>query len=132
MPSRTSIALANLAAAVLSSAGCAVARRRAAAPAAAQRALLISVDGMHGIDLALHVKDHPDSTLASLAGRGVTYTNARQPLLGDSSPGLLSIATGGSPYSAGTVYTPTHDRTLYPRDHDGTPRATSLYIRYKA
>src|ERR1700736_5411450 len=79
MPSRNSVALANLAAAALSLAGCAVARRRPAAPAAVQRALLISVDGMHGIDLALHVKDHPDSTLASLPGRGVTYTNDRPP-----------------------------------------------------
>jgi hypothetical protein len=132
MPSRTWITLANLAAATLSSAGCAVARPRPPAPAAVQRALLISVDGMHGIDLALYVRDHPDSTLASLAGRGVTYTNARQPLLGDSSPGLLSIATGGSPYSTGIVYSPTYDRALSPRGSDCKTRGTVLYIDEKS
>jgi predicted AlkP superfamily pyrophosphatase or phosphodiesterase len=134
MPSRTSTfaGVTTLAAAVLSVAGCAVARPRSTNPAAVRHALLISVDGMHGIDLALHLKDHPDSTLASLARRGVVYSNARQPLLGDSSPGLLSIATGGSPYSTGIVYSPTYDRTLSPPGSDCKTRGTVLYIDEKS
>jgi len=79
---------------------------------AAERALVISVDGMHAIDLALWVKNNPDSAFARLAKRGVTYSNARTPLLGDSTPGLVSIATGATPATAGLIYSPFFDRSL--------------------
>lgn len=81
---------------------------------AAERAILISVDGMHAIDLALWVKNKPDSALAELARRGVTFTNARTPLLGDSTPGLVSLATGATPATAGLIYSPFFDRSLVP------------------
>ncbi|MEY2879461.1 MAG: hypothetical protein RLZZ15_1841 [Verrucomicrobiota bacterium] len=86
----------------------------AAAARAAERALLISVDGMHAIDLALWVKNNPDSAFAQLAKRGVTYTNARTPLLGDSTPGLVSLATGATPATSGLIYSPFFDRSLVP------------------
>lgn len=88
----------------------------AAARAAAERALLISVDGMHAIDLALWVKNNPGSAFAQLAKRGVTYTNARTPLLGDSTPGLVSLATGATPATSGLIYSPFYDRSLIGAD----------------
>src|SRR5260370_2427141 len=79
------------------SAGCAGAQRHSAAVPTAQRAIVISIDGMHAVDLALYVNAHPDSSFAELARRGVTYANARQPLVGDSSPGVLSFRPVRSP-----------------------------------
>jgi predicted AlkP superfamily pyrophosphatase or phosphodiesterase len=35
--------------------------------------LLISVDGLHAVDLARYVSTHPTSTLASLSKTGTTY-----------------------------------------------------------
>ena len=37
--------------------------------------LLISVDGLHALDLSNYVTSHPDSNLADLSRHGVTYTN---------------------------------------------------------
>ena len=88
---------------------------------AAERALVISVDGMHAIDLALWLKNNPDSALAALAQRGVIYSNARTPLLGDSTPGLVSLATGGTPATTGLIYSPFFDRSLTPA---GAPAGT--------
>lgn len=93
---------------------------------AAERALLISVDGMHAIDLALYLKNNPESALAQLAKRGVIYSNARTPLLGDSTPGLVSLATGGTPATTGLIYSPFYDRSLTPAGADPSVRG-SLY-----
>ncbi len=59
--------------------------------------LLISVDGIHALDVARYVESHPNSTLKQLAGHGITYSNARTPANSDSFPGLLALVTGGSP-----------------------------------
>lgn len=91
------------------------------AAGAADRAILISVDGMHAIDLALYIKENPDSAFAQLARRGVTYSNARTPLLGDSTPGLVSFATGGTPATTGLIYSPFYDRSLLPPGGGTTP-----------
>lgn len=122
-------ALVGLAAAM--SSGCATIGLPAAAVPRAERAILVSVDGMHGADVALYAAKHPGSTIAGLMRRGVTYGSARQPLLGDSSPGLLSISTGGSPYATGILYSPTYDRNLSPRGSD-SGRGTVVYIDEKA
>ena len=37
--------------------------------------LLISVDGLHALDVANFVQSHPNSALAELSGHGVTYSN---------------------------------------------------------
>jgi predicted AlkP superfamily pyrophosphatase or phosphodiesterase len=50
--------------------------------------LLISVDGLHALDVANYVESHPNSALAALSKNGLTYTNARTPSLSDSFPGL--------------------------------------------
>ena len=83
--------------------------------AAAQRyahVLLISIDGMHAIDLARFTAAHPDSALAALEQHGVDYTNAAAAIPNDSFPGLLAIVTGGTPASTGVYYDDSYDRTL--------------------
>src|SRR5438067_8794956 len=81
---------------------------------AVQRVLLISVDGLHALDLANYVKDKPHSAFAELSGRGVTYTNARSSMPSNSWPGLLAIVTGGSPISTGVIFENSYDRSLSP------------------
>jgi len=79
-----------------------------------QRVLLISVDGLHAIDLANYVKKNPHSSLAALSNQGVTYPNASTSKPSDSFPGLLALVTGGSPNSTGVFYDNTYDRNLLP------------------
>ncbi len=75
--------------------------------------LLISVDGLHALDVANYVESHPESALAKLSHTGVTYSNARTPSLSDSFPGLLALVTGGSPVSHGMFYDVSYDRSLF-------------------
>ena len=41
--------------------------------------LLISVDGLHALDVSNYVAAHPNSALAELSSHGVTFSNARTP-----------------------------------------------------
>src|SRR5260370_6085493 len=75
--------------------------------------LLISVDGLHALDVARYVEGHPNSALAELSRHGITYSNARTPANSDSFPGLLALVTGGSPISHGLFYDVSYDRTLF-------------------
>ncbi|HYV66297.1 MAG TPA: alkaline phosphatase family protein [Myxococcales bacterium] len=75
--------------------------------------LLLSVDGLHAVDLARWVESHPGSTLARLSRTGVTYAEARTPTPSDSFPGLLALVTGGTPRSTGVYYDDSYDRTLF-------------------
>ena len=79
----------------------------------ADHVLLVSIDGLHALDVARFVESHPHSALAALADHGVTYTNARLPAHSDSFPGLLALVTGGSPVSHGVFYDVSYDRTLF-------------------
>ncbi len=79
----------------------------------ADHVLLISVDGMHAIDLENYVNAHPGSALAELAGHGVRYTTAVSSKPSDSFPGLLALVTGGSTVSTGVFYDVSFDRTLF-------------------
>jgi Type I phosphodiesterase / nucleotide pyrophosphatase len=76
--------------------------------------LLISVDGLHALDLSNYVNSHQDSTLALLSRSGVTYTNASTSTPSDSFPGLAALVTGGSPATTGLWYDVTFDRALAP------------------
>ena len=76
-------------------------------------ALLISVDGLHALDVERYIKSHPDSAFAELAKHGTTYTNARTPANSDSFPGLLALVTGGSPVTHGLFYDVSYDRALF-------------------
>jgi Type I phosphodiesterase / nucleotide pyrophosphatase len=76
--------------------------------------LLISVDGLHGLDLSNYVASHPDSSLAELSRHGATYTNNATSSPSDSFPGLASLVTGGSPVTTGLWYDDTYNRALSP------------------
>ncbi len=89
--------------------------RAYAAPAPTyQHVLVISVDGMHAIDLANYVQAHPDSNFARLARQGIVYPNAFTTAPSDSYPGLLAQFTGASPKTAGLFYDDSYDRKEYP------------------
>ncbi len=94
----------------------------ALAPAQAQRpgsgpikrVLLISVDGLHAVDLANYTRNiNPGGALAGLSAHGATYTQAFCSKPSDSFPGLMALVTGGTPVSTGVWYDDSWDRSLY-------------------
>jgi hypothetical protein len=89
--------------------------------ALAKHVLLISVDGMHALDLNNYIASHPGSTLAALAKHGIKYDNASTALPSDSFPGLAALITGGTPATAGLWYDVSYNRTLAP------PNVTTPY-----
>src|SRR5215471_11956308 len=74
--------------------------------------LVISVDGMHALDLTNYVASHPHSALAYLQSTGVTYTNASTSDPSDSFPGLAALVTGATPSVSGLWYDDTYNRHL--------------------
>jgi hypothetical protein len=78
-----------------------------------QHVLLISIDGLHALDVANYVQSHPSSAFAELASHAVTFTNARTPANSDSFPGLLALVTGGSPITTGLFYDVSFDRKTF-------------------
>jgi hypothetical protein len=58
--------------------------------------LFISIDGMHALDLSLWVKNNPNSAIASLANRGLNFTNASTTKPSDSIPSTAAIFSGGA------------------------------------
>ncbi len=79
-----------------------------------KRVLLISIDGLHALDLANYIENNPGSALSYLSNRGITYSNAASSKPSDSFPGLLSLITGGSANSTGVFYHDSYDRRLLP------------------
>jgi hypothetical protein len=114
----------------LASVGAASFANDSAGPAGAdhhiKRVLFISVDGMHALDLANYVRDHPDSTLAKLSAHGITYTQAWTSRPSDSFPGTLAEFTGGSPISTGVWYCLSYDHKLSPPHSKCATRGTSV------
>jgi len=76
--------------------------------------LLISVDGLHALDLSTYIENHQGSTLARLSHHGIIYTNAATSEPSDSFPGLAALVTGGSPITTGFWYDDTYNRALSP------------------
>ena len=76
--------------------------------------LLISVDGMHSVDLSRWIESRPGGNFAKLARQGVVYPNAYTTAPSDSYPGMLAQVTGGTPKSGGLFYDDSYDRTEYP------------------
>jgi len=117
--------LAMLFLAAVCSVGTAVARDKDSYPyhhGNIQRVLLISIDGMHAVDLLNCANGIPGlnngqpycPTLAALAQTGVNYVAASTSKPSDSFPGLAAIITGGSPAFTGVYYD-----VAYSRNYDG-------------
>ncbi|WP_264038785.1 alkaline phosphatase family protein [Mycolicibacterium hodleri] len=85
--------------------------------------VLLSVDGMHESDLAGFVTTHPQSALATLVGRGISYTAAQTPVPSDSFPGLLAQVTGGTPKTTGVYYDDSYAHDLL---EPGTTNCTGV------
>src|SRR5205823_3006507 len=90
------------------------------------RVLLLSIDGMHAVDLARFVAIHADSALAQLTASGRTYTQAAATKPSDSFPGLLAMVTGGSPRSTGVYYDDSYDRNLSAPGSDCSVKGTEV------
>ena len=86
---------------------------QAASESNIQHVLLISVDGLHALDVANYVQGHPNSALAQLSRTGITYSNARTPANSDSFPGLMALVTGGSPVTSGLFYDVSYSRDIF-------------------
>ena len=109
-----SILSATAAAALAFAAGSATAGDASLDTHQVRHVLLISVDGLHALDLSNFIATHGDSTLAELSRHGVTYTNNSTSSPSDSFPGLASLLTGGSPVTTGLWYDDTYNRALSP------------------
>lgn len=94
----------------------------------AQYILLLSIDGLHAFDLARYVAGNPDSTLAELTARGVTYTNAYT-AVADPAAGLVSLATGGTPISTGILSSDGFDHSLSPPGSHCRTKGAELTLR---
>jgi len=79
---------------------------------------------MHAFDLARYIKLNPGSSLAALVGSGVNYTTASGARPADSFPGMMAIATGGSPVSTGVYFDLSYDRSLWPPTITSGPTGT--------
>ncbi|HKS51801.1 MAG TPA: alkaline phosphatase family protein, partial [Pseudonocardiaceae bacterium] len=91
-------------------------------PGKTPHVLLLSIDGLHQSDLSWYVSQHPSSTLAKLAHRGVDFTNARTPFPSDSFPGMVGQVTGGNPATTGIYYDDTYNPTLLPPNTMSCPK----------
>ena len=76
--------------------------------------LLVSVDGLHAVDLSNWIEKHPAGNIAKLANHGIIYPNAFTTAPSDSFPGMLAQVTGASPATAGLFYDDSYDRKEYP------------------
>jgi hypothetical protein len=104
---------------------------------AQKHVLLISVDGLHASDLAKCETQHLCPNLASLAGFGTTYSNAKASEPSDSAPGVMALVTGGDPKLTGVYYDDAYDRTVFAppaqtaslsQDCSGTPGFEAAYF----
>jgi Type I phosphodiesterase / nucleotide pyrophosphatase len=93
--------------------------------------LLLSIDGMHAVDLynCTHGIEGANGgapycpNLAQLGRQGIKYVNVTSSRPSDSFPGLAALVTGGSPRSTGLYYDVAFDRTL---DAPATTTGTGL------
>jgi Type I phosphodiesterase / nucleotide pyrophosphatase len=84
--------------------------------------LLLSIDGMHAVDLynCVHGAASINSgspycpNLATLSQTGINYVGTISSRPSDSFPGLAALVTGGSPKSTGMYYDVAYDRSLDP------------------
>jgi len=77
-----------------------------------QHVLILSVDGLHGADVADPALQADLPNIISLEKTGVTYTNAFTTSPSDSFPGTLAYLTGANPRTTGVFYDDSYDRQL--------------------
>jgi predicted AlkP superfamily pyrophosphatase or phosphodiesterase len=95
------------------------------APRHVDHVLLISVDGLHAVDLENCIATKLCPSLAKLTKHAAVYPNASTTKPSDSFPGLLAQLTGGTPKSHGVFYDDSYDRTLFaPAGHPPQPCKT--------
>jgi len=92
----------------------AAATKKSNASAPIKHVILLGIDGFHALDLENFVKSHPQSALAELKKSSLTYTSAYTTKPSDSFPGILSMVTGGTPFSTGVYFESSYDRALSP------------------
>ena len=80
--------------------------------------LVVSIDGLHAVDVANFIQAYPGSNLAQLARHGVLYPNAFTTAPSDSYPGMLAQFTGATPKTGGLFYDDSYSRTVYPSVND--------------
>ncbi len=90
--------------------------------------LLLGIDGMHALDLENYVRSDPASALAKLKSMAFNYTEASSSKPSDSFPGILSMVTGGSPFSVGVYYEISYDRLLSPPGSKCTTTGTEVAL----
>ena len=90
--------------------------------------LLISVDGLHALDVTNYVSKHKGSAFAELAEHGITYSNARTPANSDSFPGLMALVTGGSPVTSGLFYDVSYDRSIFAPGSDCSGQPGNMMV----
>ena len=78
-----------------------------------QHVLLISIDGMHAVDLANYLQRPGPSTLKRLSRHGTQFPNAYTTAPSDSFPGMIAQVTGASPKTAGVFYDDSYERTFF-------------------
>jgi hypothetical protein len=81
---------------------------------ASRHVLLISIDGMHALDLHNCATASTCPNMAALANSGVNYARTSTSKPSDSFPGLMAIVTGGTPKVVGVYYDVAYDRVLAP------------------
>jgi hypothetical protein len=103
--------------------------------------LLLSIDGMHALDLynCVHgIEGVSDGapycpSLAEVSAHAINYVNASSSKPSDSFPGLAALVSGGSPKSTGIYYDVAFDRTLdAPAKTTGTGLAGGTCVPYGA
>src|ERR1700743_3219341 len=72
--------------------------------------LLVSIDGMHALDLQNCIAAKTCPNLAALSETGISYTRTSTSKPSDSFPRLMAIVTGGTPKLVGASYDVAHDR----------------------
>ncbi len=99
-------------------------------PKTGRHSLLISVDGLHTSDLQKFIARYPNSNLAKLSRRGTSYSHALTTFPSDSFPGMLALATGGTPKQTGVYYDVSYNRATYDPSNttcSGAPGAVVTY-----
>ena len=84
--------------------------------------MLLSVDGLHAVDLENCTMTGLCPNLSKLTGHGITYANALTTEPSESFPGLLAQVTGGTSKSTGVFYDDSYDRTLFAPGSNCTAR----------